>query len=191
MAQTPSTMLPLGTSAPDFELMDAAGRTWRRSEFAGKPMLVMFLSNHCPFVKHLQHRLAEVTSALIDRGVGVIGIMSNDYEAYPDDAPPKMAEEAERLGYRFPYVLDGTQDVAKAYQAACTPDFFLFDATHRLVYRGQFDDSRPSLDVPVTGADLLAAVDAVLAGETPDEKQAPSVGCNIKWRPGNAPEYAG
>jgi peroxiredoxin len=191
MAETPSTMLELGTKAPDFELKDPQGRTWRRFDFAGRPLLVMFLSNHCPFVKHVQRRLAEVTADFVERGIGVIGIMANDYQAYPDDAPARMAEEVERLGYRFPYVVDETQDVAKAYRAACTPDFFLFDADHGLVYRGQFDGARPSLDTPVTGEDLSVAAEAVLAGKAPDpQAQAPSVGCNIKWKPDNAPGYA-
>jgi peroxiredoxin len=192
MAETPSTMLDLGTTAPDFRLQDPEGTTWHLSDFPGRPLLVMFLCNHCPFVKHIGAKLAEITTEFIDAGVAVVGIMANDYAKYPDDAPLKMAEESKRMGYQFPYLVDETQEVAKTYQAACTPDFFLFDPSHRLVYRGQFDDARPSLDTPVTGKDLRAAVEAVLAGKTPDpQHQKPSVGCNIKWRPGNEPDYFG
>ena len=153
----------------------------------GEPLLVVFLSNHCPFVKHLRGPLADFGREFIPRGLHMVGINSNDVEAYPADAPALMAVEVEEAGYPFPYVFDETQAVAKAYGAACTPDFFLYDGERTLVYRGQFDSSRPSLDVPVTGEDLRAAAAAVLAGETPPAEQHPSVGCNIKWKPGNEP----
>jgi peroxiredoxin len=191
MVSVPSTMMELGTSAPGFHLPDPAGEYHDLAEFAEAPaLLVAFICNHCPYVQHIRPVLAEITSALIDRGVAVVGINSNDADAYPDDAPPKMAEEAAAFGYRFPYLVDADQSVAKAYRAACTPDFFVFGADRRLVYRGQFDGSRPRNDVPVTGADLVAAVDAALAGEPPLADQWPSLGCNIKWRAGNEPDYA-
>jgi peroxiredoxin len=186
----PSTMLPLGTPAPDFALPDPAGRLVSFGESDGAPATVVaFLCNHCPYVQHVAPVLAEVTGDLIDRGVAVYGISSNDVEAYPDDAPQHMATESARHGYRFPYLYDESQDVARAYQAACTPDFYVFDGQRRLAYRGQFDGSRPSSDEPVTGRDLLAAVDAVLAGSAVDGDQRPSMGCSIKWRPGNTPPW--
>jgi peroxiredoxin len=178
-----STMLPLGTPAPDFTLPDTTGRMVALADTEGAPAtLVVFLCNHCPYVQHLAASLAAVTGDLIDRGVAVFGISSNDPEAYPDDAPDRMAEEAARRGYRFPYLFDESQDVARAYSAACTPDFFLFDAERRLAYRGQYDSSRPGNGEPVTGSDLLRAADAVLAGAPVDADQRPSIGCSIKWR---------
>jgi len=192
MVATPSTMLPLGTAAPDFRLPDTAGRRVGRDEFAGAPaLLVAFLCNHCPFVQHLRGELARFGREYQARGLAVVAVSSNDVGAYPDDSPEKMAEEVEKVGYTFPYLFDETQEVAKAYRAACTPDFFLFDAARRLVYRGQFDASRPGNGVPVTGADLRAAADAVLAGRPAPAEQRPSIGCNIKWKPGNAPDYFG
>jgi peroxiredoxin len=182
-------MLPIGTEAPPFSLPDpATGATVGLDDFADSPaLLVVFMCNHCPYVKHLADGLATVTSDYIDRGVAVVAIQSNDVDNYPDDAPDRMVDEKARRGYRFPYLYDETQDVAKAYRAACTPDFFLFDGARRLAYRGQFDDSRPSNGLPVTGTDLTAAVDALLAGDTPSRDQKPSIGCNIKWRPENEP----
>ena len=193
MTKVPSTMAVLGTAAPDLALPEpATGATVRLSDFADSPaLLVMFLSNHCPFVKHVADDLSEFGREYGEQGLAILGINSNDIANYPDDSPDKMIEEVERRGYTFPYVFDETQEVAKAYGAACTPDFFLFDADRTLVYRGQFDGSRPSLDVPVTGADLRAASDAVLAGRSPSPDQTPSVGCNIKWKPGNAPAWFG
>lgn len=191
MVQTPSTMLPLGTEAPDFSLPEpATGRVVSRSDFDDAPaLLVVVLSNHCPFVKHIADELARFGREYHARGLAIVGINANDAARYPDDSPEKMVEEVERRGYTFPYLFDESQEVVKALQAACTPDFFLFDHDRRLVYRGQFDASRPSLPVPVTGADLRAACDAVLAGEVPSERQTPSIGCNIKWKPGNAPAW--
>jgi peroxiredoxin len=193
MAAVPSTMLALGTNAPDFSLPEpASGRQVTLGDFAAAPgLLVAVLSNHCPFVKHIAGELAAFASEYQRRGLAIVAINANDVEKYPADSPEKMTEEVRHRGYPFPYLFDESQDVAKAYQAACTPDFFLFDADRRLVYRGQFDASRPSLDVPVTGSDLRAACDAVLAGERPSEEQTPSVGCNIKWKPGNAPAWFG
>lgn len=192
MARTLSTMLPLGTKAPDFSLVNVDGRTVSLADFAGRPaLLVVFLCNHCPFVKHLADQLEELTSAYIAKGMGVVGISSNDVANYPADSPEQMVAEAEARGYQFPYLYDETQEVAKAYRAACTPDFFLFDGDQKLVYRGQFDDSRPDSGIPVTGADLRAAVDAVLAGRQPSAEQRASLGCNIKWKPGNEPDYFG
>lgn len=184
-------MIPLGTQAPDFVLADTEGSVVRRTDFAGQPLLVMFICNHCPYVVHIRETLGPVTKQYMDRGIAVVGINSNDVENYPADSPKHMAKEKANFGYRFPYLFDETQEVAKAYSAACTPDLFLFDADHRLVYRGQFDASRPGSGIPVTGADLTAAVDALLAGQDPLAKQVPSAGCNIKWKPGNAPRYFG
>lgn len=193
MVKTPSTMLPLGTTAPDFALPEpATGRTVTRDEVTGEGgLLVAFLSNHCPFVKHIADGFADFAREYRERGLGVVGICANDVANYPADSPEKMAEEVEARGYTFPYLFDESQEVAKAYRAACTPDFFLFDADGRLVYRGQFDDSRPGNDRPVTGQDMRAACDAVLLGAPVPQEQAPSVGCNIKWKAGNAPDYFG
>jgi peroxiredoxin len=184
-------MLPLGTVAPAFSLPDSvSGKTVSTSDFAGAPaLLVMFLCNHCPYVKHIRAEVARVARDYQPRGVAIVGISSNDAEKYPADAPDKMAAEAKEAGYIFPYLFDASQSVAKAYQAACTPDFFLFGKDHKLVYRGQFDGSRPNSGVPVTGDDLRAALDAVLTGNPQAERQVPSMGCNIKWKPGNAPAY--
>ncbi|NLX13693.1 MAG: thioredoxin family protein [Phycisphaerales bacterium] len=190
MVRTLSTMMPLGISAPDFALPDTEGRTVRLTDFKDAPaLLVIFMCNHCPYVKHVRAGLADLGRALQAKGVAVVGINANDTQAYPDDSPEKMRSEAAEAGYTFPYLSDTSQEVAKAYTAACTPDFFLFDADRRLVYRGQMDDSRPGNDEPVTGKDLRVAVDALLSGRTISSEQKPSMGCNIKWRPGNEPEY--
>ena len=185
-------MLPLGTPAPDFTLPDTEGRLVALKQLAGAPaLLVVFLCNHCPYVKHLRLELARLAREYQARGVAVVGINSNDVQAYPEDSPAKMAEEVKLAGYTFPYLFDETQAVAKAYRAACTPDFFLFDQQQRLVYRGQFDDSRPRVEplAPATGRDLRAALEAVLAGQPVPPTQKPSLGCNIKWKPGNEPDY--
>ena len=190
MAETPSTMVDLGSKAPDFRLPDTDGRMVSLGDFEGAPaLLVVFLCNHCPFVKHVRFGLAHFAEEYRKRGVAVVGINSNDVVSYAADAPDRMAEEKKTVGYTFPYLYDETQEVAKAYRAACTPDFFLFDRDRRLVYRGQFDGSRPSNREPVTGADLRAATDKVLAGEPVPADQHPSIGCNIKWKRGNAPDY--
>lgn len=192
MVLTPSTMLALGTSAPDFSLSDAAGHTVSLADFAGsKALLVAFICNHCPYVKHVAAGLAQLARDYQPRGVAVVGINSNDASAYPDDAPAKMRDEVTLRGYTFPYLFDESQAVAKAYRAACTPDFYVFDGQRRLVYRGQLDASRPENGVPVTGEDLRRALDAVLAGHAPTAEQRPSIGCNIKWKPGGAPDYFG
>ena len=192
MVQTASTMLPLGTKAPDFSLPDASGKKVSLSDFADAPaVLVIFLCNHCPYVKHVAAGLAELAKDYQRRGVAVVGINSNDVQNYPDDSPAKMAEEVKARGYTFPYLYDATQCVAKAYRAACTPDFYVFDRERKLVYRGQMDSSRPRSGVPVTGEDLRAALDAVLAGQPVSANQRASLGCNIKWKPGNEPDYFG
>jgi len=191
MARTASTMLELGTEAPPFHLPDPDGRIWSLDEFAEAPALVVaFICNHCPFVKHIRAGLADFARDYSKRGVGMVAISANDVDAYPQDGPDYMAEEARDAGYVFPYLYDETQEVAKSYRAACTPDFYVFDEARRLVYRGQFDASRPGNGVPVDGADLRAAVDAVLEGRTVPSRQQPSIGCNIKWRADNAPDYA-
>ena len=191
MVAVNSTMLELGTAAPDFSLPEAgSGKTVSLADFAGKKaLLVMFLCNHCPFVKHVRGELARLARDYQAKGLAAVAINSNDWEAFPEDSPEKMAAEAREQGYTFPYLYDETQAVAKAYRAACTPDYFLFDAGRKLVYRGQLDESRPGKDVPVTGKDLRAALDAVLAGRPAPAEQKPSLGCNIKWRAGNEPEY--
>ncbi len=192
MARTPSTMLALGTQAPDFSLPDTEGKTVSLADLAGAPgLLVAFICNHCPFVIHLREALAELGKEAQERGLKVVAISSNDVENYPQDSPELMAEEKANAGYTFPYLYDESQEVAKAYEAACTPDFYLFDGDQRLVYRGQFDASRPGNDEPINGADLRAAIDALLAGDGPAENQLPSLGCNIKWKAGNAPAYFG
>jgi len=193
VTRTPSTMLGLGTVAPGFRLPDASagGKDVGLDDFAAAPaLLVVFLCNHCPFVQHAAGELAALSRDLPAMGAAMVGISSNDVAAYPADGPDAMAAEAARQGWAFPYLYDETQAVARAYRAACTPDFFLFDGGRRLVYRGQLDPSRPGNGLPVTGADLRAAVDAVLAGRPVPEDQRPSLGCNIKWKPGNEPEYA-
>lgn len=190
MVQTPSTMAPLGMSAPDFRLPDPDGKMISLQDFADAPaLLVLFICNHCPFVQYIQSHLAETGTEYQRRGVAVVGISSNDIQAYPDDSPVKMAEQARTVGFNFPYLLDESQEVAKAYGAACTPDFFLFDRDRKLAYRGQYDDSRPGNDKPINGADLRAALDAVLEGKPLPADQKPSLGCNIKWKPGNQPAY--
>ena len=192
MAQTESTMATLGMPAPDFALPDTGGRTVVLGDFADAPgLLVVFMCNHCPFVRHLREELARSVRRYQEKGLAVVGISSNDVEAFPQDGPELMAREVEELGYSFPYLFDEIQSVAKAYTAACTPDFFLFDNERRLVYRGQFDGSRPGNDVPVTGADLGAAVEALLEGSPVSPDQRPSIGCNIKWKAGNEPHYFG
>ncbi len=192
MVKTASTMLPLGTSAPDFSLPDVQCNTVSLSDFTDAPaLLVIFMCNHCPFVIHVADGLAELVREYQERGVAVVGINSNDVENYPDDAPAKMAQEVQRRGYTFAYLYDETQEVAKVYRAACTPDFYVFDTDRRLVYRGQMDSSRPQSGIKVTGEDLRAALDAVLEGRPVSEEQTASVGCNIKWKPGNQPDYFG
>lgn len=190
MVAVASTMLPLGSPAPAFALPDPSGRVHSLDDTDGAPaLLVVFLCNHCPYVKHIRHELARATRRFQERAVAVVGINSNDVDAHPEDGPEAMAEEARRVGYPFPYLFDSSQEVAKAYRAACTPDHFLFDGDRRLVYRGQFDDSRPGNALAVTGADLAAAVDAVVAGRPVPPDQKPSMGCNIKWKPGNEPDW--
>ena len=198
MALTPSTMLPLGTLAPDFALPGTDGNTVRRADFEDMPLLVLFICNHCPYVKHVAPQLKQIGDDYGQR-VAVVAINSNDVDAQPDDAPEQMKREKRDRGYDFPYLFDATQETAKAYTAACTPDVFLFDRDHALVYRGQLDDTRPnrvrsgvyeSAGHESTGVDLRAALDAVLQGEDVPTKQHPSVGCNIKWKPGHEPDYA-
>jgi peroxiredoxin len=191
MAETQSTMLALGTPAPTFTLPDVvSGRPVSLETFANdRALLVMFICCHCPYVKHVQGELARVGRDYTGRGVGIVAISSNDARAYPDDAPDKLAEMARANGFGFPVCHDDSQDVAKAFMAACTPEFFLFDQARRLVYRGQLDGSRPGRNVPVTGADLRASLDAVLTGQPVSDAQRPGVGCNIKWKPGHAPSY--
>jgi peroxiredoxin len=190
MSLTPSTMLPLGTAAPDFTLPDTDGKTVSLADFKDKTaLLVLFICNHCPYVKHLRAGLAQLARDYRPRGVAIIGINSNDVTNYPEDSPARMKEEAKSAGYLFPYLYDESQAVAKAYRAACTPDLYLFSQNRKLVYRGQFDDSRPGNGVPVTGKDLRAALDAVLAGKPVSPSQKASVGCNIKWKAGNNPDY--
>ena len=193
MVKTLSTMLPLGTKTPDFSLEDAvSGNKISLDTFTDKKaLLVMFICVHCPFVKHLQDALAAVGKEYVDKGLGVVAISSNDITTHPGDAPDKMKEMAATLGFKFPFCYDESQEVAKAYTAACTPDFFLFDSNNTLVYRGQFDDSRPGNDVPVTGKDLKAAIEEVLLDRKVDTQQKPSIGCNIKWKAGNEPPYFG
>ncbi len=193
MVETASTMLPLGTQAPEFSLPDViSGKKVSLSDFADAPaLLVVFMCNHCPYVKHVAAGLADLAKEYQQRGVAVVGVNSNDVATYPDDSPAKMVQEAKARGYTFPYLYDETQEVAKAYHAACTPDFYVFDRERKLVYRGQMDASRPGSGVPVTGSDLRAALDAVLSGKSVASTQKPSLGCNIKWKPGNAPDYFG
>lgn len=190
MARTSSTMLELGTVAPPFRLPDTRGRPVSLDDFRdADALLVIFMCNHCPYVKHLRGALAALACDYQVKSLAIVGINSNDAQNYPDDSPAKMAEEVVSAGYVFPYLYDESQAVAKAYRAACTPDFFLFDGERRLVYRGQFDDSRPGNNVEVTGRDLRTAIDAVLAHKPVNADQKPSLGCNIKWKPGNEPEY--
>jgi len=192
MSDTPSTMLELGTKAPDFKLFDTINNQLvSRDDFDNaKGLLVVFMCNHCPFVKHILDDFVKAVRDIQQKGIGVVAISSNDVEHYPDDSPVKMAALARDRQFSFPYLYDGTQEVAKAYRAACTPDLFLFDENYKLVYRGQFDDSRPGNDKPVNGKDLREAVELLFDGEVMED-QKPSMGCNIKWKPGNEPDYFG
>jgi peroxiredoxin len=192
MVKTASTMLPLGTKAPDFTLPNVDGRLVSLADFEGAPaLLVIFMCNHCPYVIHVADALARLAHEYQQRGVAVVGISSNDISKHPADSPERMVAEAEERGYTFPYLYDETQEVAIAYRAACTPDFFLFDKHQKLAYRGQMDSSRPQSGIPVTGQDLRAALDAVLAGKPVSADQKASLGCNIKWKSGNEPDYFG
>lgn len=192
MARTPSTMLDLGTAAPAFSLpYPGTDKNVSLDDFPNaKGFVIAFISNHCPFVQLLRHEFARFGREYTDKGLAVIAINSNDAESYPDDSPDNMEKEAARFGYNFPYLFDEDQSVAKAYRAACTPDFYLFDADKKLVYRGQFDGTRPGCDRPVTGEDLRAAANALLDGRDVPAEQKPSLGCNIKWKDGNAPDYS-
>ena len=190
MVKTASTqMLALGAAAPDFSLPATDGRTVKLADFKGRPLVVAFICNHCPFVKHVRDGLAAFGRDYATRGLAFVAINSNDITDHPDDSPAKMKEEARAAGYAFPYLFDETQSVAQAYKAACTPDFFVFDREHKLAYRGQFDSSHPGNDVPVTGEDLRAAADAVLASKPVKGQQRPSLGCNIKWKKGKEPAW--
>ncbi len=193
MVKTASTMLPLGTVAPEFELPDVvSGENISLASVAdSKALLLMFICQHCPFVKHVQQELAKIGQDYSQQPLKIVAISANDVANYPDDSPEKLKQMAEALNFNFPLCYDQSQEVSKAYTAACTPDFFLFDANQKLAYRGQLDDSRPSTDIPVTGKDLRRAIDRVLQGKTVDFEQKPSIGCNIKWKPGNEPEYFG
>jgi peroxiredoxin len=192
MVETASTMLPLGTPAPAFSLKDTEGNTVSLEDFKGAPaLLVIFMCNHCPFVKHVLDEMVELVKQYQDKGVAAVGINSNDVANYPQDSPEKMAEAVQEKGFTFSYLYDETQDAAKAYRAACTPDFFIFDKDQRLVYRGQMDPSRPGNSLPVNGEDLRAALDSLLQGQEVITRQIPSIGCNIKWKKGNAPDYFG
>ena len=190
MVRTPSTMLPLGTLAPEFELPNVDGRLVTLAEAAGpRGTVVMFICNHCPFVKHVADQLAVLARDYLSHGIGFVAISSNDVASHPADSPEQMVREAEERGYLFPYLYDETQDVAKDYHAACTPDFYLFDAHRKLTYRGQLDPSRPGSDIPVTGSDLRGAIDALISGRPAVSDQKPSIGCNIKWKAGHEPPY--
>jgi peroxiredoxin len=190
MALTSSIMPPLGTAAPDFNLPDTNGKLVSLADFkASSALLVVFMCNHCPYVIHIRAGLAQLARDYMPKRVAIVGINANDAKNYPADNPAKMKDEVKNAGYGFPYLYDETQAVAKSYHAACTPDFFLFDRGRRVVYRGQFDASRPGNGVPITGKDVRAALDAVLAGKTTSEFQVPSIGCNIKWKAGNEPDY--
>lgn len=193
MVLTASTMLPLGTKAPEFHLPEVvSGENISLANFADKKaLLVMFICRHCPFVKHIQQELANLGKDYLNSDLGIVAISANDAQNYPNDAPESLKEMSTELGFKFPLCYDETQETAKAYTAACTPDFFLFDQERKLVYRGQLDDSRPSNNKPVTGADLRAAIEAFLADQAVTSEQIPSVGCNIKWKPGNEPNYFG
>lgn len=190
MARTPSTMLELGTQATLFELIEpATGKNISLSEYTGKPVLIAFTSNHCPYVIKLKEALVEFANEYQEKGLQLIAINANDIESYPDDSPEKMVEDVEKYRYNFPYLFDESQETAKAYQAACTPDFFMFDQEHKLYYRGQFDDTRPNSDAAATGKDMRMAADSLLAGKPAPTEQKSSLGCNIKWKAGNEPEY--
>jgi len=192
MVRTESTMLALGTTAPDFSLPEpATGKTVSLADFKGaNALLVVFMCNHCPYVKHLNKPLADMIKEYASKGLKAVAINANDVANYPDDSPEKMIDDVKNLGYSFPYLYDETQKTAQAYRAACTPDFFLFDKNMKLAYRGQFDDSRPKNERPLTGNDMRAAIETILAGKTiPESEQKPSMGCNIKWKAGNEPDY--
>ncbi len=190
MSVTPSTMRALGTPAPDFCLPEvSSGNTVSLADFKGQSLLVIFLSRHCPYVKHIVEQLALLGRDYEGKGLGIVGISSNDILGYPDDSPGRLAEMAKQNWITYPILYDSSQEVAKEYRAACTPDFFVFDASHKLVYRGQLDSSRPGSGIPVTGKDLRAALDATLEGRKVSQEQIPSMGCNIKWRKGNEPDY--
>ena len=192
MALTPSTMLPLGTPAPTFSLPDAvSGTVVTKDDFSGQPMVVMVICNHCPYVVHLQDALREYAEEYQDSALAVVAISANSVKTHPQDGPEEMGALAAKLGWDFPYLYDETQAVAKAYKAACTPEFYLFDEDHKLVYRGQFDGSRPGNGVPITGRDLYGATHALLTGAPVDSEQLPGIGCNIKWHPGGEPNYRG
>ena len=192
MVKTASTMLELGTPAPDFTLPDTISKKQvSLSDFKGKPLAMMFICAHCPFVIHVQNELAQLGKDYADTNLQIVALCANSVASHPADAPDKLAEQAKACGFNFPYLYDETQEVAKAYTAACTPDYFLFDADHKLTYRGQIDDSRPGSDIPVDARDYRAAIDAVLTGKSPVDDQKPSMGCNIKWIPGNEPDYFG
>jgi peroxiredoxin len=183
MARTPSNMLDLGTSIPRFSLPDTDGKAISDSDFTGKPLLVLFICNHCPFVIHIRQQLAQIGRDYLPKGIGIVAINSNDVVNYPDDSPEKMKIEKENAGYNFPYLFDESQAVATAFKAACTPDIYLFDREHKLAYRGQLDDSRPSNQIAVSGRDLRSAMDALVANRSVPAEQKPSLGCNIKWKP--------
>ncbi len=193
MVKTASTMLPLGTAAPEFHLPDVvSGKTISLATFSdSKALLIMFICQHCPFVKHVQLELAKIAQDYSEQPLGIVAISANDVANYPDDSPAKLKQMAAELNFNFPVCYDESQSVSKSYTAACTPDFFLFDSGGKLAYRGQLDDSRPSNDIPVTGKDLRRAIDGVLQDDKVDFEQKPSIGCNIKWKPGNEPEYFG
>ncbi len=191
MAKTPSTMLELGTQMPAFDLYNPmTDSNYSSEQLKGKPALILFICNHCPYVINIENALATIATEYMEQGIEFVAINSNDVENYQDDSPEKMIEKAKQAGYHFPYLYDEQQEAAKAFRAACTPDLFLFDAEGKLVYRGQFDDSRPGNNITPTGMDLRAALDALLEGKTiPEEEQKPSLGCNIKWKAGNEPDY--
>jgi thiol-disulfide isomerase/thioredoxin len=182
-------MLPLGTTVPPFELPTAAGDIISSESYVSRPLLVVFICRHCPFVRHIRNEFARFATEFQARGLAIVAINSNDSIAFPEDGPDGMKQEAQEAGYTFPYLYDEAQNVAKAFRAACTPDLFLFDTSGTLVYRGQFDDSRPRSPIPVTGADIRAAAAAVLLGNRISQVQKPSIGCNIKWKHGNEPDY--
>ncbi len=190
MVRTASTMLPLGTQAPNFTLTNTDGQRVSLSDFRDmQALVIIFMCNHCPYVKHVAPELTRVSNEYMPKGVSFVGISSNDVVAHPEDSPEMMKAEAAKQGYKFPYVYDADQSIAMVYNAACTPDIFVFDSAHRLVYRGQLDDSRPKTDKPLTGKDLRAALDCILAGKVVSSEQRPSIGCNIKWKEGSEPEY--
>ncbi len=190
MSLTPSTMLELGTLAPNFTLRSFDGEEYALANMQiGKGLLVMFMCNHCPYVKHIREKLVEETKKYIELGITVVAVNSNDFAVYPDDKPELMAHDSKEFAYPFPYLVDENQEVAKAYRAACTPDFYLFGRDKKLIYRGQFDSSRPGKEEPITGFDLSSAIQQLIKGQSVSADQKPSMGCNIKWKPANAPEY--